>query len=57
MTDQEIRKILASKPSVFTIDPDLKLEIQSKILNTAIDQTKKSLKSNQKITLILASHK
>lgn len=57
MTDREIRQILSlGKPVVFTIDPNLKTEIQRATLNQLIASAKKSLSSKHKISLILVKH-
>jgi hypothetical protein len=57
MTDKEIKQILSlGKPVVFTIDPNLKTDIQRATLNQLIDQAKRSLNSKHKISLILVKH-
>jgi hypothetical protein len=57
MTDKEIKQILSlGKPVVFTIDPNLKTDIQRATLNQLIDQAKRSLSSKHKISLILVKH-
>jgi hypothetical protein len=57
MTDKEIKQILSlGKPVVFTIDPNLKTDIQRATLNQLIDQAKPSLSSKHTISLILVKH-
>ena len=57
MTDKEIKQILSlGKPVVFTIDTNLKTDIQRATLNQLIDQAKRSLISKHTISLILVKH-
>ena len=57
MTDKEIKQILSlGKPVVFTIDPNLKTDIQRATLKQLIEAAKKSLNAKTKISLILVKH-